>query len=104
MQPDILLTLSAGSIRPLLAAKDPRCPSIFDVPKFVADMLELRGLNLPADMLKGFALSDVERFRDEADRAHCPVLLLTEETPINFAVRGTHEWTAALEQIGRAHV
>ena len=101
MQPDILLTLSAGSIRPLLAAKDPRCPSIFDVPKFVADMLELRGLNLPADMLKGFALSDVERFRDEADRAHCPVLLLTEETPINFAVRGTPEWSAALERLRR---
>ena len=64
-------------------------------------MLELRGLNLPADMLKGFALSDVERFRDEADRAHCPVLLLTEETPINFAVRGTPEWTAALERLRR---
>ena len=25
MQPDILLTLSAGSLRPILAAKDPRC-------------------------------------------------------------------------------
>jgi sugar phosphate isomerase/epimerase len=52
-------------------------------------------------MLKGFALTDVERFRDEADRAHCPVLLLTEETPINFAVRGTPEWAASLERLRR---
>ena len=87
MQPDILLTLSAGSVRPLLAARDPRCSTIFEMPQFVATDLELRGLNLPAEMLKGFAIPDVEKLRDEADRAHCPVLLLTEETPIDFVTR-----------------
>lgn len=101
VQPDILLTLSAGSVRPLLAANDPRCPTIYAMPQFVATDLELRGLNLPADMLKGFGLPEIERFRDEADRAHCPVLLLTEETPIDFANRGTPAWAQSLDRLRR---
>ena len=101
MQPDILLTLSAGSVRPLLAAKDPRCPTIFAVPQFVATDLELRGLNLPTDMLKGFGLAEIEKLRDEADRAHCPVLLLTEEAPIDFIHRTGPTWAAALDRLRR---
>ena len=101
MQPDILLTLSDGSVRPLLAARDPRCSTIFEMPQFVATDLELRGLNLPAEMLKGFAIPDVEKLRDEADRAHCPVLLLTEETPIDFVTRPGPTWVAALDRLRR---
>ena len=88
VQPEILLTLSAGSVAPLIAEKDPRCPSVFAVPQFVATDLQLRGLNLPASMLSGFGVPEIDRFRDEADRAHCPVLLLTEEPPIDFTDRG----------------
>jgi hypothetical protein len=101
VQPDILLTLSAGSVRPLLAARDPRCPTIFAVPQFVATDLELRGLNLPTDMLKGFGLAEIEKLRDEADRAHCPVLLLTEEAPIDFVHRTGPTWVAALDRLRR---
>ena len=88
VQPEILLTLSAGSVAPLIAEKDPRCPTVFAVPQFVATDLQLRGLNLPATMLSGFGVPEIDRFRDEADRAHCPVLLLTEEPPIDFTDRG----------------
>ena len=88
MQPEILLTLSAGSVAPLIAEKDPRCPTVFAVPQFVATDLQLRGLNLPASLLAGFGIPDIDRLRDEADRAHCPVLLLTEEAPIDFTDRG----------------
>lgn len=101
MQPDILLTLSAGSVRPLLAAQDPRCPTIFAVPQFVATDLELRGLNLPADMLKGFGYTEIERLRDEADRAHCPVLLLSEENPIDFTQRTGPGWHQTLDRLRR---
>ncbi len=101
MQPDILLTLSAGSLRPLLAAKDPRCPTLLAVPQFVATDLELRGLNLPTDMLRGFDLQAIEKLRDEADRAHCPVLLLSEETPIDFATRAGPLWIGALDRLRR---
>lgn len=100
MQPEILLTLAAGSLRPLLAARDPRCPDIFMVPKFVARDLQLRGLNLPADLLSGFGIPEIDRLRDEADRAHCPVLLLSEENPIDFTERGDL-WFRALDRLKR---
>ena len=100
MQPEILLALSASSVRPLLAVKDVRCKDIFSVPQFVATDLELRGLNLPTDLLKGFGITQIDRLRDEADRAHCPVLLLTEEDPIDFITRGP-EWAKVLDRLKR---
>lgn len=100
MQPEILLTLSAGSVGPLVTAKDPRCPTIFAVPQFVATDLQLRGLNLPAAMLAGFGMPDIDKLRDEADRAHCPVLLLSEEVPIDFTVRGA-AFAKSLERLRR---
>jgi hypothetical protein len=103
VQPEILLTLSAGSVRPLLAARDPRCPDILAVPQFVATDLQLRGLNLPTDLLAGFGLLDLDRLRDSADRAHCPVLLLSEEPPIDFAERGP-AWVKSLDRIKRVAV
>lgn len=100
MQPEILLTLSAGSARPLLAARDPRCRDLFSLPAFAATDLSLRGLNLPTDLLKGFGIPELEKLRDEADRAHCPVLLLSEESPIDFVGRGP-AWAASLDRLKR---
>jgi hypothetical protein len=100
VQPEILLALSASSVRPLLLAQDVRCRDIFAVPQFVATDLQLRGLNLPTDLLKGFGIPQIDRLRDEADRAHCPVLLLTEEEPIDFITRGA-EWAKVLDRLKR---
>lgn len=100
LQPETILTLSAGSFRPLLAAKHVRCPNIFRLPEFVATDLRLRGLCLPTDMLSGFGLKDIEKLRDEADRAQCPVLLLSEETAIDFTERGEN-FAKAIDRIGR---
>lgn len=100
MQPEILLTLSAGSLRPLLREKDPRCKDVFAVPQFAATDLQLRGLNLPADLLAGFGIVDIDRLRDEADRAHCPVLLVSEEAPIDFTDRSA-QWEKSLDRIHR---
>lgn len=107
VQPEILLTLSAGSIRPLLAdpqayadseIKLPR--TVFELPDFVATDLQLRGLNLPTDLLKGFGLPEVDKLRDAADRAHCPVLLLFEEPAIDFTERGAN-WAKSVERLRR---
>jgi hypothetical protein len=100
VQPEILLTLSAGSVVPLLKAKDPRCSGIFQVPQFVATDLQLRGLNLPTSLLTGFGLPEIDKLRDEADRAHCPVLLLSEEPPIDFTERGPN-LAKSLERLRR---
>jgi hypothetical protein len=107
VQPEILLTLSAGSIRPLLSdpqafadaeVKLPR--NVFELPDFVATDLQLRGLNLPTDLLKGFGLPEVDKLRDAADRAHCPVLLLFEEPAIDFTERGAN-WAKSVERLRR---
>jgi hypothetical protein len=107
VQPEILLTLSAGSVRPLLAdpqayaTDDLRPPtSVFELPEFVATDLQLRGLNLPTDLLKGFGLPEIDKLRDAADRAHCPVLLVVEEPAIDFTQRGP-SWTKAVERLKR---
>jgi hypothetical protein len=107
VQPEILFTLSASSIRPLLArpgatsANGVALPqTVFELPEFVATDLELRGLNLSTDLLKGFGLPEVDRLRDAADRAHCPVLLLVEEEAIDFVDRGPN-WLKSLDRLKR---
>jgi hypothetical protein len=100
VQPEILLTLSAGSVVPLLAAKDPRLTSVYDIPQFAATDLQLRGLNLPTSLLTGFGVPEIEKLRDQADRAGCPILLLIEDTPIDFTDRAA-AWTKSLDRLGR---
>ncbi len=46
--------------------------------------LGLRGLNIPASMLSGWSLRDLDKLRDYADKAACPCLVLYEETPLTF--------------------
>ncbi len=96
LQAQIVLTLSVGSLRPLLAAKDPRCLTLLDVPRFAATELGLRGLNLPTGLLAGKAASDLDKLRDLSDKAGCPCLVLVEETPLGFGDPRT-EVRAAIE-------
>lgn len=73
---------------------------MFEIPEFVATDLQLRGLNLPTDLLKGFGIPEIDKLRDAADRAHCPVLLVSEEPAIDFTERGPG-WTKSLERLRR---
>ncbi|MBL9120538.1 MAG: hypothetical protein JNL80_11560 [Phycisphaerae bacterium] len=85
MQAQIVLTLSVGAVKPLLAAKDPRCATLMQVPEFASKELGLRGLNLPTGILTGRQASDLDKLRDLADKASAPCLVLVEETPLGFA-------------------
>lgn len=87
----MLLTLTTSSLQHYKRAKKPL--AISDIPDFVAEELELRGLNLTASDLKGMAATDLEKLRDRADRARCPILVLVEEKPLDFAGDGTLEAT-----------
>jgi hypothetical protein len=84
LQAHIVLTLSVGALKPLLAVKDPRCPSLMQVPEFAAKELGLRGLNIPAGLLAGRAAGDLDKIRDLSDKAGAPCLVLVEETPLAF--------------------
>lgn len=87
MQNEILLTLSAGSLRSIIGKPESGVPDIYAVPAFTERQLRLRGLNIPTDLLKGFGVQQIDKLRDSADRAGCPVLLLIEEKPVDFTDR-----------------
>jgi len=83
VQAQILLTLAAGSLRPLLTRT--RSPLLLqDLPAFTSDQLGLRGLALPADLLAGLRPSQLDALRDAADKAHCPCLLLVDSQALDF--------------------
>ena len=78
----MLLTVSTRSLQHVKREKEPIAP--LDVPDFVAEQLGLKGLNVFSSLLRGMAARDLERLRDRADRARCPVLVLVDETPLDF--------------------
>lgn len=79
-----ILTINAACIAPGKVQKGPAPADLFDVPRFAAEQLGLRGLNLPVTLLRGMTHRQLETFRDRADRAHCPILVLVDETPRDF--------------------
>ncbi|MHC4910100.1 MAG: sugar phosphate isomerase/epimerase family protein [Planctomycetota bacterium] len=80
----MLLTLSANSLRSLDSADGSGRLSLLDMPAYAISQLELRGLNIPASMLAGWNLQDLDKLRDSADKAGCPCLVLVEDTPLKF--------------------
>jgi hypothetical protein len=85
----MLLTLATRSLARRVSAngggggKDPL--SILDLPDYAITHLQLRGMNLPASMLAGWSLQDLDKLRDRADKAGCPCLVLIEDSPLAFA-------------------
>lgn len=71
------------------------------MPQFVAEELELRGLNLPVEMIRGKNAATLEKMRDQADRVHCPCLILYQDEPLDF--HGNPDGsTSYLKNLGRA--
>jgi sugar phosphate isomerase/epimerase len=78
----MLLTLCTGSLRSKLGANGGM--SLLDVPEFTVRHLQLRGLNIPAEMLAGWTLNQIDELRDRADKAACPCLVLVEERALEL--------------------
>jgi sugar phosphate isomerase/epimerase len=78
----MLLTLSTGSLRRRLLSSNGSGLTMLDLPDFAIRQLGLHGLNVPASMLAGWSLDDLDRFRDSADKAACPCLVLIEDVPL----------------------
>jgi len=92
----MLLTLSTRSLQHAKRAKAPLGP--MDVPDFVAEELGLKGLNVHTPLLKGMVPRDLEALRDRADRARCPILVLVDETALDF---GPDSGPAAIERVAK---
>jgi hypothetical protein len=82
-QAQLLLTLSASSLQSRIDDEDDAM-TIYDVPEFGMSELGLRGISINASQLTGMDIDNLEMIRDRADKASCPVLLLVEDTPMQF--------------------
>lgn len=83
MSSEILVSLSASCLlQPLPKQKSPI--ALLDVPRFVSEELEVRGINIPVQMIRQQPPQTLERLRDEADRSQCPCLVLYRDEPLDF--------------------
>lgn len=73
----MLLILSASSFRSQLTGRRASL-DLLSLPQLAHDELELHGLAIPADFLKGWTAKQMEELRRSADKAACPALLLHE--------------------------
>ncbi|MEO1584839.1 MAG: hypothetical protein AAFR96_09750 [Planctomycetota bacterium] len=82
----MLLTLHAASLRPMLAPKrgKPKL-ALADLPRFARQDLDMNGLNLTTDLLKGATRKVLEELRERADKERCACLLLVEPEPLRLA-------------------
>ncbi len=93
----MLLTLTATSLQHYKRAK--KALDVADLPDFVAEELELRGLSMNAAMLKGMSATELEKLRDRADRARCPVLVLVEDRAQDFTTE--HALAQARDRVAK---
>jgi hypothetical protein len=82
----MLLTLATRSLAGQISStrESGSGPTLLELPEFARGQLQLRGLNVPASMLAGWSLQEMDRLRDAADKAGCPCLVLIEDTPLSF--------------------
>ena len=83
MQSQITLTLNASCLRQ--APKRGGAPvPLMDIPEFVSQEFGLRGIQLPVDLIRGRTLREMEDLRHNADKAGCPLLVLSQDEPIDL--------------------
>lgn len=80
---NMLLTLSASCLAPLLKPKPKRgVPlKLMELPTYTRETLGLHGMNLSTDLLAGMGREGLGQLRDLADKAGCAILLLSEVAP-----------------------
>lgn len=99
----MLLTLAVSSLRALLQAPVGGGGSLtaLDVPAFAREKLNLHALNVPAWLLRGWTMNDLEKLRDVADKAACPCLFLVDDEPLDFGSANAATRAAASDRFQR---
>ena len=109
----MLLTLATGSFAGKISTSPPLTGgtggtggggngmTMLEIPDYAIRHLQLRGMNLPASMLSGWSLQDLDRLRDRADKVGCPCLVLVEDRPLPFADENRTRRDEAAERVRR---
>jgi len=97
----MLLTLSAKSFQSATRkASEPRV-ALTDLPRIAHSELGLMGLGVHASMLAGWEPPAIDRLRDMADKASCPLLLLVEDRPHQIGQADPAAFNAIVERLDR---
>jgi sugar phosphate isomerase/epimerase len=100
----MLLTLAVSSLKTLLrkdAADAGGRLAPLDVPMFARRELGLHGLNVPAWLLSGWTVAELERLRDVADKAACPCLILVDDEALDLGAASAPARQGALERFSK---
>mgnify|MGYP002396362706 CR=1 FL=1 len=74
---------------------------LMDLPRFARQELEMNGLNLTTDLLKGATRPVLEQLRERADKERCACLLLIETEPLKLADESDKVGGAGVERAQR---
>ena len=83
----MLLTLWVNALKSRMAAPGGRGLTVLDIPKVARDELGLSGLVMTTELLAGADRTMLSRVHEAADKAHCPILVLSESRPLPLASR-----------------
>lgn len=96
----MLLTLSAKSV--WNADRTPgKGIAPADLPRWAREELGVYGLTLQTSLFAGWELAQFDRFRDNADKAGAPCLVLVEDKPLGLAEADEAKAAAALDRAER---
>jgi hypothetical protein len=85
VQSQITVTLNASCM--LLPPKRGAEPvGLMDIPEFVSQEFGLRGLQVPVELIRGRTLREMDDLRHNADKAGCPILVLSQDEPVDLGV------------------
>ena len=93
----VLLTLAIQSLNHLI---EEGTQEILDIPKLSSDKLDLRGVLIDANHLSGWTWDSYDAFRNNADKARSPCLLVRDNTQMDLL--GSSE--QSMERIKRLSV
>jgi len=101
LQAPIMLILDAGSLASMLAGGPRKSAKmqLWDIPGVAIEDLGLRGLSVPASLLAGRSMRDLDRLRDAADKTGCPCLVLRDAMPLAFG--SPDDAGAAMDRVQR---
>ena len=77
----VLLTLAIQSLNPLI---EDGTQDLLEVPRLTSEKLDLRGVMIDADHLSGWTMESYDTFRNNADKAKSPCLLVRDNTPMDL--------------------
>lgn len=95
----MLITLSAKSLARFLELKGDL--TIQNLPAFVRDQFEIKGLTVQTCYLKGQSPEGLDRLRDAADKAGCPWLAMVEEDPHDLSSEDEVVTAATIDRMER---